>query len=131
MYKFYNSYLVFFCNFCTLWIFCIFGTFWTEPPFRAILLLGDPPSRGLLYSYVHVVCQASLRCCALQRIVVMCYTVSYLELRSMEEALRGDVSQPLPRPVLFAEDTNNNIWNQLKLVRLCGPQNNKWINIYK
>lgn len=30
-----------------------------------------------------------------------------LELRSMDEAMRGDVSQPLPRPVLFAEDMDN------------------------
>jgi len=30
-----------------------------------------------------------------------------LELRTMEEAMRGDVSQPLPRPVIFEEDFEN------------------------
>lgn len=30
-----------------------------------------------------------------------------LELRSLDEALRGDVSQPLPRPVLNHEDMDN------------------------
>ena len=29
-----------------------FATFWNEPPFRANLLLGEPPSRGLLYCIV-------------------------------------------------------------------------------
>lgn len=30
-----------------------------------------------------------------------------LELRSLEEAMRGDVSKPMARPVLFAEDYEN------------------------
>eukprot|EP00928_Gymnodinium_smaydae_P100004 TRINITY_DN9701_c0_g1_i1.p1 TRINITY_DN9701_c0_g1~~TRINITY_DN9701_c0_g1_i1.p1 ORF type:complete len:247 (+),score=60.79 TRINITY_DN9701_c0_g1_i1:152-892(+) len=30
-----------------------------------------------------------------------------LELRSLDEAMRGDVSQPLPRPCLFADDMSN------------------------
>mmetsp|Transcript_70981 Transcript_70981/g.154243 ORF Transcript_70981/g.154243 Transcript_70981/m.154243 type:complete len:222 (+) Transcript_70981:118-783(+) len=30
-----------------------------------------------------------------------------MHLRSMDEAMRGDVSKPLPRPVLFAEDFSN------------------------
>jgi hypothetical protein len=30
-----------------------------------------------------------------------------LELRTLDEAMRGDVSKPMPRPVLFAEDYEN------------------------
>lgn len=30
-----------------------------------------------------------------------------LELRTLDEAMRGDVSQPMPRPAIFAEDYEN------------------------
>ena len=35
-----------------------FSTVWTEPPLRANLLLGEPPSRGLLYVY-HIILYSS------------------------------------------------------------------------
>lgn len=38
-----------------------------------------------------------------------------LELRTLEEAMRGDVSKPMPRPVLFAEDYEN--YHQGKYVK--------------
>lgn len=38
-----------------------------------------------------------------------------LELRTLEEAMRGDVSRPMPRPVLFAEDYEN--YHQGKYVK--------------
>lgn len=38
-----------------------------------------------------------------------------LELKTLEEAMRGDVSRPMPRPVLFAEDYEN--YHQGKYVK--------------
>ena len=107
-------------------LFFQFSTFWTEPPFKANVLLGDPPSRGLLYFRIRAVEAARVRDVGLdqlQRFFInrkihyrICLASDQLLRLKIVARLLGEPS----RGTLEYDKARRGINN--KLVRLCDPQ---------